>query len=103
MARRSGNLDLDAQASIRTRLSSGQPLEVRRRANVHTYRYRITVEGDLGSVSRQVFEEFKIEPNGGHTSLTADLDQAALLDAMDRIQSLSLKLTEIAITPEKAT
>jgi hypothetical protein len=65
---------------------------------VHTYCYRITIEGDLGWVSRQMFEEFKIESNGGHTSLTADLHQAALLDAMDRLQSLSLKLTEIAIT-----
>lgn len=50
--------------------------------------YRITIEGALGRVFCQEFEEFTIEPNGGHTSLIADLDQAALYGALIRIQSL---------------
>ena len=65
---------------------------------MHTHRYRITVGGGLGRVARQAFEEFKIEPNGVHTSLIADLDQAALYGALNRIQSLGLELIELERT-----
>jgi len=63
---------------------------------VHAYRYRITIEGALGRVFRQAFEEFTIESNGAYTSLIADLDQAALYGALIRIQSLGLELIEFA-------
>jgi hypothetical protein len=65
-------------------------------AHVHAHRYRITINGVLGQVSCQVFEEFVIEPAGGHTSLVADLDQAALYGALLRLQSLNLELIELA-------
>jgi len=39
---------------------------------VHSHRYRITIEGALGRVGREAFEEFKIVSNDGHTSLIAD-------------------------------
>jgi len=45
---------------------------------VRSHRYRITVEGDLGTVGCAAFEEFNIVSNDGHTSLVADLDQPAL-------------------------
>jgi hypothetical protein len=63
---------------------------------VDAHRYRITIEGALGRVFCQVFEGFAIEPNGGHTSLIADLDQAALYGVLIRIQSLGLEFIEIA-------
>ncbi len=65
---------------------------------MHTHRYRITIGGGLGRVARQAFEEFKIESNGVHTSLIADLDQAALYGALNRIQSLGLELVELTRT-----
>ena len=55
---------------------------------MHTYCYRISIEGVLGRVGRQAFEEFSIVSNNGHTSLiAADLDQAALYGALMRIRS----------------
>jgi hypothetical protein len=70
--------------------------------NVRTHRYRITVGGGLGTIVRQAFEEFKIESNGAHTLLIADLDQAALYGALNRIQSLGLELVELARTSTEA-
>jgi hypothetical protein len=67
--------------------------------DVHAHRYRITVNGALGQVSCQVFEDFVIEPAGQHTSLTADLDQAALYGTLLRLQSLNLELIELARMP----
>ena len=60
--------------------------------NVRTQRYRITIRGGLGRITRQAFEEFSIESNAGQTSLIADLDQAALHGALMRIQSLGIEL-----------
>ncbi len=68
---------------------------------MRTHRYRIIIGGGLGRVACQAFEEFKIEPNGGHTSLIADLDQAALHGALIRIQSLGLELIELARTSKE--
>ncbi|MFY9776094.1 MAG: hypothetical protein WAK28_16155 [Trebonia sp.] len=62
---------------------------------MHSHRYRITVEGALGRVGCAAFEEFSIVSNDGHTSLIADLDQAALYGALIRIQSLGLELMEL--------
>jgi hypothetical protein len=69
---------------------------------VHAHRYRITIAGVLGSVSRQAFEGFDIECNGGHTLLIADLDQAALYGVLIRVQSLGLELMELARIPSEA-
>lgn len=63
---------------------------------MRAHRYRITIEGDLGWAGFQEFEEFDIESSGGHTSLIADLDQAALYGALIRLQSLGFKLIELA-------
>ena len=55
---------------------------------MHSYRYRITIEGHLGKAGCAAFEEFSIASGNGHTSLVADLDQSALYGALIRIQSL---------------
>jgi hypothetical protein len=69
---------------------------------MHSHRYRITIEGNLGRVGRTAFEEFNIASNDGHTSLVADLDQPALYSALIRIQSLGLELMELARIPSEA-
>lgn len=63
--------------------------------DVRAHRYRITVSGGLGETGRHAFGDFKIESNGVRTTLTADLDQAALYGALNRIQSLGLELVEL--------
>jgi hypothetical protein len=70
---------------------------------VRTHRYRITIRGGLGAMVRQAFEDFNVEGNGAHTSLTAELDQAALYGALNRIRSLGLELVELTrISAEQA-
>jgi hypothetical protein len=64
--------------------------------------YRITVGSVLGRIARQAFEDFKIESSGAHTCLIADLDQAALHGALNRIQSLGLELVGLTRMSEKA-
>ena len=59
------------------------------------HRYQITVDGGLGEAGRELFEGFKIEPYGQGTMLVADLDQAALFGALNRIQALGLELVEL--------
>ena len=54
--------------------------------------YRIVVSGRLGTASREAFTDFKIESNGSHTTLIAELDQSALYGALNRIQALGLDL-----------
>ncbi|MFY9928476.1 MAG: hypothetical protein WAK82_10765 [Streptosporangiaceae bacterium] len=68
------------------------------------HRYQITITGGMGPITRQAFEDFKIESNGVHTCLIADLDQAGLYGALNRIQSLGLELIELIRTagPEPA-
>ena len=63
--------------------------------NVHTYRYRITIAGDLGEVGREAFLDFVIESDGTNTVLTGDLDQAALYGTLNRILSLGFELVEL--------
>lgn len=60
-----------------------------------SYRYRITVRGGLGAAFRQAFEDFSIESDSTETSLTQELDQAALYGALNRIQSLGLELVAL--------
>jgi hypothetical protein len=62
---------------------------------VHTYRYRITIAGDLGEVGREAFLDFVIESDGTNTVLTGDLDQAALYGTLNRILSLGFELVEL--------
>jgi hypothetical protein len=56
----------------------------------------------LGRIARQAFEDFKIESSGAYTCLIADLDQAALHGALNRIQSLGLELVGLTRMSEKA-
>jgi hypothetical protein len=63
---------------------------------LRTYRYQITILGDLGETYREAFADFRIEPNGANTVLTGDLDQAALYGALNRIQSLGLELVSLS-------
>jgi hypothetical protein len=65
---------------------------------VHPHRYRIFIGDGLSTVVRQAFEGFTIESNGVYTTLIADLDQAALYGALNRIQSLDLDLIEVTRT-----
>jgi hypothetical protein len=62
---------------------------------VRTLRYRITIAGGLGEIGREAFKDFMIEPDGTNTSLTGDLDQAALYGVLDRILALGLELVEL--------
>jgi hypothetical protein len=64
--------------------------------DVFERRYRIVVSGHLGDASREAFAGFKIEPNGANTALEAELDQAALYGALNRIQSLGLELVALS-------
>ena len=57
-----------------------------------TYRYRITVSGNLDETGREAFADFRIESDGMSTVLAADLDQAALYGALHRIRALGLEL-----------
>jgi hypothetical protein len=68
---------------------------------VRTHRYRITIAGGLGEIGREAFKDFMIEPNGTNTLLIAELDQAALYGALDRIQALGLELVELNRLPVK--
>jgi hypothetical protein len=62
---------------------------------VRRHRYRLVVAGGLGEPARQAFEDFEIGRDGENTTLTADLDQAALYGALNRINSLGLELVEV--------
>ena len=62
---------------------------------MHTYRYRITIAGDLGEVVREAFLDFVIDSDGTNTVLTGDLDQAALYGTLNRILSLGFELVEL--------
>jgi hypothetical protein len=65
---------------------------------VHPHRYRILIGGGLSTVVCQAFGGFTIESNGVCTTLIADLDQAALYGALNRIRSLDLDLIEVRRT-----
>ena len=69
---------------------------------MHPHRYRIFIRGGLSTVVRQAFEEFMIKSDGVYTTLTADLDQAALYGVLNRIQFLDLDLIELIRTSEEA-
>jgi hypothetical protein len=60
--------------------------------DVRTYRYRITILGNLGDIGREAFGEFQIESNGTNTTLIGDLDQAALYGTLNRLITLGFEL-----------
>lgn len=62
---------------------------------MRTHRYQITIAGGLGDIGREAFGDFRIESNGANTVLIADLDQAALYGALNRILSLGFELVEL--------
>ncbi len=70
---------------------------------MRTYRYRITIAGDLGEIMREAFMDFDIERNGPDTVLAGDLDQAALHGALNRILSLGLALVEVRRADDDAS
>jgi hypothetical protein len=76
--------------------------EIRDGGNVFVHRYRITIDGRLGRVAQQAFNDFTIEANGMYTSLIANLDQAALFGALNRIQALGLTLAGLSRIPQQA-
>jgi hypothetical protein len=63
--------------------------------DVRTHRYRITISGRLGDIGCEAFADFDSEPSGPDTALIADLDQAALYGALNRILSLGFELVEV--------
>ena len=65
-----------------------------------THCYRITIDGVLGEIGREAFADFLIEPDGGTTVLTGELDQAALYGALNRVLSLGLELVELSRVTE---
>jgi len=62
---------------------------------VRPHRYRVIVSGRLGEISRGVFEDLSVEPDGANTGLTGELDQSALYGVLDRIQGLGLELVAL--------
>ena len=60
------------------------------------HRYRITVSGTLGELTRYAFEDLCVESNGTATGLTGDLDQAALFGVLNRIMELGLELMAVS-------
>lgn len=62
---------------------------------MRTYRYRITISGELGEMSRETFADFRIERHGTDVVLIGDLDQAALYGALSRVRVLGLELVEL--------
>ena len=65
------------------------------------HRYRITVSGGLGETIREAFGDFNIRPDGADTVLTANLDQAALHGALNRIRQLGLDVVQVCRLPDE--
>jgi hypothetical protein len=65
---------------------------------VRAHRYRIIVCGRLGQVYWEAFGGLQVKPSGAYTTLTGDLDQAALHGVLDRILTLALELELVEIT-----
>ena len=67
---------------------------------MRTYSYLITIVGGLGEIGREAFGDFRIESNGINTVLTAEMDQAALSGALNRIMALAIELVELRRLPD---
>jgi hypothetical protein len=60
------------------------------------HRYRITVSGTPGELTRQVFEDLYVESNGANTGLIGELDQAGLFGVLGRIMEFGLELVALS-------
>ena len=60
------------------------------------HRYRIIVSGTLGELTRHVFDDLCVEPDGADTGLTGDLDQAGLFGVLNRIMDFGLELMAVS-------
>jgi hypothetical protein len=67
---------------------------------VRTHSYRITIAGGLGEIGREAFGDFHIESSGINTVLAAEMDQAALQGALNRIMALGIELVELRRVPD---
>jgi hypothetical protein len=67
---------------------------------MRTHSYRITILGGLGEIGHEAFGDFRIERNGINTVLAAEMDQAALHGALNRIMALAIELVELRRLPE---
>jgi hypothetical protein len=63
--------------------------------------YRIIVSGRLGKITREVFEDLRIDYDGANTGLTGDLDQAALYGVLNRIPAFGLELVALSRLDEE--
>ena len=60
------------------------------------HRYRIIVSGTLGELTRQAFDDLRVESNGADTGLTGELDQAGLFGVLNRIMEFGLELMALS-------
>ena len=60
------------------------------------HRYRIIVSGKLGEITRDIFDDLRVESDGANTGLSGELDQAGLYGVLGRIQSLGLELVALS-------
>lgn len=67
---------------------------------MRTYSYLITIVGGLGEIGREAFGDFRIESNGINTVLAAEMDQAALHGALNRLMALAIEVVELKRLPE---
>ena len=67
---------------------------------MRSYSYLITIVGGLGDIGREAFGDFGIESNGINTVLAAELDQAGLHGALNRIMALAIELVELRRLPD---
>ena len=67
---------------------------------MRTYSYLITIVGGLGEIGREAFGDFRIESNGINTVLAAEMDQAALHGALNRLMALAIEVVELRRLPD---
>jgi hypothetical protein len=67
---------------------------------VRSYSYLITIVGGLGEIGREAFCDFRIESNGTNTVLAAEMDQAALHGALNRLMALAVEVVELRRLPD---
>jgi hypothetical protein len=63
---------------------------------VRPHHYRIIVSGRPDKLTRAIFEDLCVEYDGANTSLTGELDQAALYGVLNRILAFGLELVALS-------